>query len=203
MEQLTLADEDIEMFPEPKSRISEHKKAQISNICQSRFGSEFLKDHGGSKHANFSTLLEMLRMNQFASVGEVKGEAVCFLDAQVRWFQNPLNGEMQQRTEMVLMAENLKQRFVNLVENESSGQATEYLIADQLFEIFPQLDHIELHRRVNHFLSQSGNNMKERDIDVALAVNEISQEIFDGSGTSRYVFTFYSELSHFKILLQA
>ena len=82
------------------------------------------------------------------------------------------------------MAENLKQRFVSLVA-ESNVQSAEYLIAEQLFEIFPQLDHIELHRRVNHYLSQSGNNMKEGGIAVALAVNEISLEIFEGSSTSR------------------
>ena len=185
MEQLTLADEDSDMTPEPKSRISEHKKAEIRNICKSRFGSEFLKDHAAeSEHANFSTILDMLRKNEFASVDELKGEAVSFLDAQVRWFQNPENGEMQQRKEMILMAEDLKQRFVSLM-SENSVQSAEYLIAEQLFEMFPQLDHIELHRRVNHYLSQSGNNMNEGGIAVALAVNEISLEIFEGSTTSR------------------
>ena len=182
MEQLTLADEDIDMTPEPKLRISEHKKAEIRNICKSRFGSEFMKDHAESGHANFSTLLDMLRRNEFASVDELKGEAVCFLDAQVRWFQNPSNGEMQQRREMIVMAENLKQRFVSLV-SESSIQSAEYLIAEQLFEMFPQLDHIELHRRVNHYLSRSRSNTAETGI--ALAVTEISLEIFDGSSSSR------------------
>lgn len=167
---------------EPKSQISEHKKAEIRNICESRFGSEFMKELGAeSEHANFSTILEMLRRNEFASVDEVKGEAVRFLDAQIRWFAKPSNGVlMDQRREMVVMAENLKERFDNLVDSESSDVQSEFVIVEQLFEIFPQLDHLELHRRVNHYLN--GNKMSK--IDVAFAVNEISQEIFDAPGTS-------------------
>ena len=167
---------------EPKSQISEHKKAEIRNICKSRFGREFMKVHSGVRprrlgaFTNFSTLLDMLRRNQFASVDEVKEEAVCFLDAQVRWFQNPSNGEKHRRNEMVAMAENLKEMFLNLVDDTSIVQSTEFEIVEKLVELFPQLDHIELHRRVNHYLSKSGN---KRDIDVAFAVIEISQEIFD------------------------
>ena len=176
-------DEGIDMSPEPKPRISEHKKAEIRNICESRFGREFMKELGADcEHANFSTILEMLRRNEFASVEEVKEEAVHFLDAQVKWFQNPSNGVLvDQRKEMIVMAENLKQRFANLVDDESSAVHSEFVIVEQLFEIFPHLDHIELHRRVNHYLSRAGNKMSR--IDVAFAVNEISQEIFEGHGT--------------------
>ena len=175
-------DEGIDMSPEPRYRISEHKKAEIRNICESRFGSEFMKELGSeSEHANFSTILEMLRRNEFASVDEVKGEAVRFLDAQIRWFGKPSNGVlMDQRREMVVMAENLKERFDNLVDSESSDVQSEFVIVEQLFEIFPQLDHLELHRRVNHYLN--GNKMSK--IDVAFAVNEISKEIFDAPDTS-------------------
>ena len=67
-------------------------------------------------------------------------------------------------------------RFLNLVGDESSVQSTEFEIVEKLVELFPQLNHIELHRRVNHYLGKSGN---KRDIDVAFAVIEISQEIFD------------------------
>ena len=175
--QMNLADDVcIDMSPQPKSRISEDKKAEIRSICESRFGSEFMKERSAEcEHENFSTILEMLRRNEFASVEEVKGEAVRFLDAQVRWIQNPSNDiSRDQRKEMIVMAEHLKQKFVNLADNESSNvQSAEIVIVEQLFEIFPQLDHLELHRRVNLYLGQSGNK-----IDIAFAVNEISQEIF-------------------------
>ena len=173
----TLVNEDIDVSPEPKSQISEHKKAEIRNICKSRFGSVFMKEHAESDFANLSTLLDILQRNQFSSVDEVKREAVCFFDAQVRWFQNPSNGEMHQRNEMVLMAENLKQRFVNLVNDERSVQSTEFVIVEKLSEIFPQMDHLELHRRVNHYIDQSRNYTNRRGIDVAFAFIEIAQQI--------------------------
>ena len=183
----TLADEVIEVSPDPKSRISEDKREEIRKICRSGFGSEFMRDHAESEYANFSTLLDMLQRNQFASVNEVNREAQHFLDAQLCWFQDPTHqpksGTVFQRSEMMLMAENLKQRFEDLVDLEIGDhfQSTEYKIVERLIEIFPHLDHIEVHLKVNHFLGERLTKMKhrEKDIDVALAVNEISEAIFN------------------------
>ena len=206
---LTLTDEDIDVSPGPKSRISEHKRVEIRNICKSGFGSEFMRDHAESEYANFSRLLDMLQSNQFASVDEVKREAQNFLDAQLCWFQDPTHqpksGTIFQKSEMILMAENLKQRFKDLVDLEGSAhcQSTEYKIVERLSEIFPHLDNIELHLKANHYLDKRLRKMKssgEKDIDVALAVNGISEAIFneetdsDGFpklGQNRWVFTFY------------
>ena len=184
---LTDEDNDIDMCPEPMSRISEHKRAEIRNICESGFGKEFMKDHAESEFANFSTLLDMLQRNQFASVAEVKREAVCFLDAQLWRFQDSSSQTKSgtyQRSEMIVMAENLKQRFEELVVDEASVhcQSTEFMIVERLCEIFPHLDHIELHLKVNHYLGQRMTKRpkgSEKGIDVALAVNEISEEIFE------------------------
>ena len=183
----TLTDEDIEVSPEPKSRISEDKREEIRKICRSGFGSEFMRDHAESEYANFSTLLDMLQRNQFASVNEVNREAQHFLDAQLCWFQDPTHqpksGTVFQRSEMMLMAENLKQRFEDLVDLEIGDhfQSTEYKIVERLIEIFPHLEHIELHLKVNHFLGERLTKMTNREtvIDVALAVNEISEAIFN------------------------
>ena len=182
---LTLSDDDIDMSPGPISRISEDKRKEIRNICKSGFGSEFMRDHAESEYANFSTLLDMLQRNQFASVDEVKREAVHFLDAQLCWFQDPThqpkNGTIFQRSEMILMAENLKQRFEDLVDLDH-WQSTEYKIVERLCEIVPHLDHIELHLKVNRYLGEIMTKTKsssEKSIDVALAVNEISEAIFN------------------------
>ena len=72
----------------------------------------------------------------------------------------------------------------NLVGESSSVhcQSTEYKIVGRLFEILPHLDHIELHRKVNRYLGERLTKMKgssENGIDVALAVNEISEAIFN------------------------
>ena len=71
----------------------------------------------------------------------------------------------------------------NLVGESSSVhcQSTEYKIVERLFEILPHLDHIELHRKVNRYLGErltKMNGSSENGIDVALAVNEISEAIF-------------------------
>ena len=192
----TLTDDDIDMSPDPILRISDHKRREIRNICKSGFGSEFMIDHSAdaeSEHANFSTLLQMLRKNQFASVDEVKREAICFLHTQVKWFQNPANktsNATHQNSEMIVMAENLKQRFVDLVDDDSNAEerhtqsqpSTEEAIVEKLCEIFPHLHHSSvLPLKVNHYLVESVNNNKsnEKDIDVDFAVNEISQEILN------------------------
>ena len=198
---LTLSDDDIDMSPGPISRISEDKRKEIRNICKSGFGSEFMREHSESEHVNFSTLLDMLRRNQFASVEEVKQEAICFLDAQVSWFQNPDNvlcKGTHQRSEMIVMAENLKQRFIDL-EDESNAEerrtqyvmerSTKNVIVEKLREIFPHLHHSELPLIVNHYLVESVNN-SVKEIDIGFAVNEISQQILntendlDGPSTS-------------------
>ena len=195
---LTLSDDDIDMSPgpEPILRISEDKRKEIRNICKSGFGSEFMRDYAESEHVNFSTLLDMLRRNQFASVDEVKREAICFLDAQVRWFQNPANqptNGMHQKSEMIVMAENLKQRFDDLVDESNAEErciqntlerSTKDVIVDKLREIFPHLHHSELPLKVNHYLIDSVNNNKKQ-IDIEFAVSEISQQILNtenGSG---------------------
>ena len=72
----------------------------------------------------------------------------------------------------------------NLVGESSSVhcQSTEYKIVERLFEILPHLDHIELHRKVNRYLGErltKMNGISENGIDVALAVNEISEAIFN------------------------
>jgi len=137
---------------------------------------------------------------------------------------------------MILMIENLKQRFEDLVDSESitSGQglpqkqhqqsnssepssssqcqgqetsiestlsgrmqtadlesgdhcqSTEYKIVERLCEIFPHLDHIGLHLKVNHYLGERRIKVKgsEKNIDVALAVNEVSEEIFNAETDS-------------------
>ena len=192
---LTLSDDDIDMSPEPILRISEDKRKEIRNICKSGFGSEFMRDHAESEHVNFSTLLDMLRRNQFASVEEVKREAICFLDAQVRWIQNPANllsKATYQRSEMIAMAENLKQRFVDLVDESNAEEkciqnvmerSTEDVIVEKLSEIFPHLHHSELPLKVNHFLIESVNN-NEKEIDIAFAVSEISQQILNADNAS-------------------
>ena len=184
---ITLTDEDIDVSPAPKSRISEDKREEIRKICRSGFGSEFMRDHAESEYANFSTLLDMLQRNQFASVNEVNREAQHFLDAQLCWFQDPTHqsksGIVFQRSEMILMAENLKQRFEDLVDLEIGDhfQSTEYKIVERLIEIFPHLDHIEVHLKVNRYLGERLTKMTNREtvIDVALAVNEISEAIFN------------------------
>ena len=69
----------------------------------------------------------------------------------------------------------------NLV-GESSSVHWQYKIVERLFEILPHLDHIELHRKVNRYLGERLTKMKgssENGIDVALAVNEISEAIFN------------------------
>ena len=198
---LTLSDDDIDMSPGPISRISEDKRKEIRNICKSGFGSEFMREHTKSEHVNFSTLLDMLRRNQFGSVDEVKREAICFLDAQVRWFQNPdnlLSNTTHQRSEMIVMAENLKQRFGDLVDESNPEErciqsvmerSTKNVIVEKLREIFPHLHHSELPLKVNYYLVESVNN-NEKEIDIEFAVNEISQQILnteddlDGPSTS-------------------
>lgn len=198
---LTLSDDDIDMSPGPISRIGEDKRREIRNICKSGFGSEFMREHTKSEHVNFSTLLDMLRRNQFASVEEVKREAICFLDAQVRWFQNPdnlLSNTTHQRSEMIVMAENLKQRFGDLVDESNPEErciqnvmerSTKNVIVEKLREIFPHLHHSELPLKVNYYLVESVNN-NEKEIDIEFAVNEISQQILntendlDGPSTS-------------------
>ena len=185
---MTSSDEDIDMSPEPMSRISEDQRAEIRKICKSGFGSEFMKGHVDSEYANFSVLLDMLQRNQFASVDEVKREAVSFLDAQIGWFQDPSHqpkSERYQRSEMIGMAENLKQRFEDLVDESSVHlQSTEFTIVEKLCEIFPHLDHIALHLKVNQYLGQRMTKSSEKSIDVALAVNEISEEIFNAETDS-------------------
>ena len=197
----TLSDDDIDMSPGPTLRISEDKRREIRNICKSGFGSEFMREHTKSEHVNFSTLLDMLRRNQFGSVDEVKREAICFLDAQVRWFQNPdnlLSNATHQRSEMIVMAENLKQRFGDLVDEGNPEErciqnvmerSTKNVIVEKLREIFPHLHHSELPLKVNYYLVESVNN-NEKEIDIEFAVNEISQQILntendlDGPSTS-------------------
>ena len=72
----------------------------------------------------------------------------------------------------------------NLVGESSSvhWQSTEYnKIVERLFEILPHLPHIELHLKVNRYLGERLTKTKgssENGIDVALAVNEISEAIF-------------------------
>ena len=182
---MTLRDEDIDLSPEAMSMISECKRAEIRKICKSGFGREFMKGHVESEYANFSTLLNMLERNQLVSVDEVKREALSFLDAQIWSFQDPshhVKSATYQRSEMIVMAENLKQRFEDLVDESSVHiQSTEFRIVKNLSEIFPHLDHIALHLKVNQYL---GQRMTERGIDVALAVNEISEEIFNAETDS-------------------
>ena len=186
----TLSDDDIDMSPGPTLRISEDKRIEIRNICKSGFGSEFMREHAESEHVNFSTLLDMLRRNQFASVDEVKREAICFLDAQVRRFQNPTNqatNGTHQMSEMIAMAENLKQRFADLVYESHVEErctqsvmerSTKNVIVEKLCEIFPHLHYSEVPLKVNQYLIESVNN-NQKEIDVGFAVNEISQQILN------------------------
>ena len=101
----------------------EQKRKEIRDICKSAFGSEFMKSHSDSD-ADFSTILEMLQKDAFANVNEVRLEAIAFLDDQVRWFENPtleIPDTKYQRSEMIAMAENLKQRFLDLVDDSKAN----------------------------------------------------------------------------------
>ena len=184
----TLSDDDVDMNPEPFPRISEQKKREIRDICKSAFGSEFLKSHSDCD-ADFSTLLDMLSKNEFANVDEVRREAIDFLDDQVRWFENPnleVPNTKYQRSEMIVMAENLRQRFLEMVDDSRAdggechaGISKEVVIVEKLQEMFPQLHLSELSLKANNYLLESANNKKMRvtDIDIEFAVNEITQDI--------------------------
>ena len=52
-----------------------------------------------------------------------------------RWFPNPSNDEKHLRNEMGAIAENL--RFLNLVDDKSSVQSTEFEIVEKLVCYFP------------------------------------------------------------------
>ena len=70
--------------------------------------------------------------------------------------------------------------FSGKVPENSVRRQTEYKIVQKLCEIFPHLDNIELHLKVNHYLDKRLTKVKsssEKDLDVALAVNEISEAI--------------------------
>ena len=197
----TLSDDDVDMSPEPYPRISEQKKKEIRNICKSAFGSEFMKSHSDCD-ADFSTLLDMLSKNEFANLNEVRREAIDFLDDQVRWFENPtleVPCTKYQRSEKIAMAENLKQRFLDLVDDSkadggecSRSDSKELMIVEKLQELFPQLHPSELSLKTNHYLLESINSLETSvtDVDIEFAVNEISQDILstqdfpDGPATS-------------------
>ena len=66
----------------------------------------------------------------------------------------------------------------DLVEESSVHlQSTEYKIVQRLGEIFPHLNQWKIHLKVNHYLDKMKS--REKGIDVALAVNEISEAIFN------------------------
>ena len=166
----------------------DQKRKEIRDICKSAFGSEFMKSHSDGD-ADFSTILEMLQKDEFANVNEVRLEAIAFLDDQVRWFENPtleVPDTKYQRSEMIAMAENLKQRFLDLVDDSKAdggecglSDSKELRIVEKLQEMFPQLHPSELSLKTNHYLLESINSLETsvRDIDIESAVNEISQVI--------------------------
>ena len=99
---------------------------------------------------------------------------------------------------MIVMAENLKQRFGDLVDESNPEErciqnvmerSTKNVIVEKLREIFPHLHHSELPLKVNYYLVESVNN-SVKEIDIGFAVNEISQQILntendlDGPSTS-------------------
>ena len=179
----------------------DQKRKEIRDICKSAFGSEFMKSPSDSD-ADFSTILEMLQKDAFANVNEVRLEAIAFLDDQVRWFENPtldVPDTKYQRSEMIAMAENLRQRFLDLVDDSkadgvecSRSDSKELMIVEKLQELFPQLHPSELSLKTNHYLLESINSLETSvtDIDIESAVNEISQDILstqdfpDGPATS-------------------
>merc|ERR1719192_428440 len=94
---------------------------------------------------------------------------------------------------MIAMAENLKQRFLDLVDDSkadggecSRSDSKELMIVEKLQEMFPQLHPSELSLKTNHYLLERSAT----DIDIESAVNEISQDILstqdfpDGPATS-------------------
>ena len=100
---------------------------------------------------------------------------------------------------MIAMAENLKQRFLDLVDDSKAdggecgrSDSKELMIVEKLQEMFPQLHPSELSLKTNHYLLESINSLETsvRDIDIESAVNEISQDILstqdfpDGPATS-------------------
>ena len=174
---LTLSDDDVEMVP----RIGSDQKKEIEGICRSAFGQKFLEAHVGT--SSLSSVLRMVRGNQFASLDEATAHAIDILNAHIQFFQQDKEEETVEekmfRNEMICMADHLKDMFADLQDvpttTTTTSKVTEDALMYKLLEIFPNMDINFLSNKTKSFLDISDGDY----LDLGMAVNEISQEILN------------------------
>ena len=210
---LTLSDDDVDMAPQQPAwwstlKITPSQRRQLLQICKSDFGRKFQKKHlkevgFDSIGRSLSSMLDWLEINMYVSLDEAARDAINILDKYSDHFQQPEDTSSDvmvvvDKSEMICMADHLKGRFSKLldpVEEQavSSAGTTEDALMNKLLDIFPNMELNVLTTKTKNYLE---NNSSE-NVDISMAINEISQLILEESQQSLDSET--SELQHFPL----